>query len=473
MSKEVTSAQKWRERWRRPGGGKEVLAFAYPLIVSQMTFMVQTFVNRVLLTWYSAEAVAAVSSSLFITQVAVVPCVGIAEYTTTFIAHYAGAKRPDRIGPATWQGIWFASFAALLMAALANLAPSIFALAGHPTILREQESRYAQIILLGSFPIILMPALASFFAGRGETRVVLYVNLATAAVNVVLDCLWIFGRLGFPAGGIAGAALATVASNMIGAGVFFALMLRRRFRIDFGTLSGYALDRRLFWRLLRYGLPVGFHITIGMLGLSLFTLIVGRLGTTELAATGIAFSLNGLVFLPMAGLGTGVMALVGRYQGCGDPELAERVVWTAFELSLVYLTIWVVAYVMLPYLLIKPFAIGADPATFDPVASTIVVLLRFIAAFSLFDMMNAIFGAGLRGAGDTTFPFVVEVVGSWVLLLIPTYVACVHFNRGLMTAWSFASLDFVAIGLALFIRHGSGRWRELRVIDEVIPTGAS
>jgi MATE family multidrug resistance protein len=465
--------EKWRQRWLGPGGGREVLLFSYPLIVSQMTFTVQSFINRLLLTWYSPEAVAAATSSLFITQVAILPCVGTAGYTTTFIAQYAGAKRPDRIGPAAWQGIWFAFFSALLLAALSREAGAIFEFAGHPPLLRAQESLYARILLLGALPIVLMPALASFFAGRGETRIVLFVNVATAAVNVALDYLWIFGRLGFPRGGVAGAALATVASNVLGAGLFLGLMLRRRFRTDFGTSRGFALDRRLFLRLLRLGVPVGFHIALGMLGLALFTLIIGRLGTMELAATGIAFSLNGLVFMPMAGLGTGVMALVGRYLGSGSPELAERVVWTAFGGSLLYLTVWVVCYLMLPDLLLRPYAAGADPATFGPVAKTIVVLLRFIAAFSLFDMMNAIFGAGLRGAGDTTFPFVVEIIGSWIVMLIPTYVACVYFNRGLFTAWSFASFDFVVIGFALFMRHRSGRWREFRVVDHAVPTEAS
>src|SRR5882757_715473 len=101
MNKGVTGAtcvEKWRQLWLGPGGGREVLLFSYPLIVSQMTFTVQSFINRLLLTWYSPEAVAAATSSLFITQVAILPCVGTAEYTTTFIAQYAGAKRPDRIG---------------------------------------------------------------------------------------------------------------------------------------------------------------------------------------------------------------------------------------------------------------------------------------------------------------------------------------------------------------------------------------
>jgi len=223
-------------------------------------------------------------------------------------------------------------------------------------------------------------------------------------------------------------------------------------------------------RLLRFGLPAGSHFPFELLAVALFTLIVGRLGTEELAATGIAFSLNGLVFMPMVGLGLGVMALVGRYHGSGRSDLAERVTWTAFGWSLVYMVLCALAYVLLPHLLLGPYAAGADPRTFAPVAATAVVLLRFIAVYSIFDMMNAIFAAALRGAGDTTFPLAVAVVASWTVMIVPTYVACVELDGGLIAAWSFASLAFVIIGLAMLVRYRAGRWRELRVIEPSVAT---
>lgn len=459
---------RWHERWEGPGGGREVLAFSYPLILSQITFTLQSFVDRLLLTWYAPEAVAAATASLFIAQVGILVCVGTGEYTTTFIAQYLGAGRPERLGPVMWQGIWFALLAGLLLAALAPEAGAIFAAAGHAPTLRADETAYARVLLLGSFPIILMPTLASFFAGRGATRVVLIGNVLSGLANVVLDYLWIFGRLGFPEGGVAGAALATVVANAIGAVLFFGLMLERRCRADFATLHGFRLQPRLFLRLLRFGLPVGFHLGVALLAVALFTLLIGRLGTVDLAATGIAFSLNGLVFLPMVGLGTGVAALVGRYQGSGRADLAERVTWTAFGWSLVYLLLWVVIYLFLPHVLLGPYAAGADPEAFAPVAALTVVLLRFIAAFSVFDMMNAIFAAGLRGAGDTTFPLLVEIVSSWTVMLIPAYSACVLLDGGVLVAWSFASLDFFIIGVAMLSRYRSGRWRTLRVIEPIV-----
>ena len=195
-----------------------------------------------------------------------------------------------------WQGIWFALASGLLLAALAPAAGVVFEAAGHAPALRADETTFARVLLLGAFPIVLMPTLAGFFSGRGATRVVLLVSVIVALANVLLDYLWIFGRLGFPEGGVAGAALATVVANVVGAGLLIALMLRRRFRAEFATLRGWRLEPRLFVRLLRFGLPAGSHFPLELLAVALFTLIVGRLGTNELAATGIAFSLNGLVF---------------------------------------------------------------------------------------------------------------------------------------------------------------------------------
>ena len=101
---------------------------------------------------------------------------------------------------------------------------------------------------------------------------------------------------------------------------------------------------------------------------------------------------------------------------------------------------WCFVYVFMPRVLLAPYAAGADPQTFAPVADTTVILLRFVAVFSVFDIMNAIFAAGLRGAGDTAFPLVTEIVVGWTIRLLPTYVACVQFGRGLLTAWTLASL---------------------------------
>src|SRR6185436_11459533 len=140
-----------------------------------MSFTVQTFVDRLFLTWYSQEAVAGAVTSLFTVWVFISLFLGTGEYLTTFVAQYLGAGRPRRIGPVVWQGIYFSLAAGLFVASLTPLARPVFEAAGHAPGVMVHEVSYARILMWGAFPIILMATLSTFFAGRGSTRVILAV----------------------------------------------------------------------------------------------------------------------------------------------------------------------------------------------------------------------------------------------------------------------------------------------------------
>jgi MATE family multidrug resistance protein len=461
----LTAGARLRGFWRGPGGGRDVLLIAYPLILSQLSFTLQTISDRLFLTWYSSAAVAGAVTGLLTTLGIVGLFVGTGEYLTTFISQYLGAGRPRRVGPALWQGIYFSVLAGLLCAALAPLASVAFSAAGHDPLLTAYETTYARILMLGALPAILMATLSSFFAGRGATRVVLVVNLAITVLDVVLNYLWIFGRGGFPRAGVAGAAWSTVLSQGVGAALYLLLIFRRTHREAFATLAGWRPEPRLLLRFLRFGLPSGLQYSLELLAFALFMMIIGRKGVVPLAATGIAFNLNMIVFMPTIGLGIGVAALVARYLGAGRPEHAERATWSAFTMSLAYMLACGALYVLLPRLLLAPYAWGAEPRAFAEVEAVAVVLLRFVAFYSIFDMMNVVFAAGLRGAGDTFYPMAASVALSWLVMLAPAYLLCVVRDGSVYTAWTAASVYIVCLGVLLLRRFRAGAWKRLRVIE--------
>jgi MATE family multidrug resistance protein len=455
--------------WSGPGGGREVLSLAYPLILSNVTFTVQLFMDRLFLTWYSVEAVAGAVTGLFATWALVGLFLGTGEYVTAFIAQYLGAGRPWRVGPAVWQGIYFSAAAGLLLAVLHPLSGPVFALAGHDTMVQAHEVTYSRILLLGGWPIVLMATASTFFTGRGQTKVVLLVNALVAAVDVVLNYLWIFGHGGFPRAGVAGAALSTVLTQALGAAVYLALIFAPAHRARYATTRGWRFEWPLFARLLRFGLPTGLQYFIEIMAFAVFMMIVGRIGTAELAASSLAFNLNMIVFFPMLGLGIAVSTLVARYLGSEEPAFAERSVWSAFWMSLGYMAACGGAYLLMPRLLLGPYAGGADPATFGHVQELAVVLLRFVAVYSIFDMMNVIFAAGLRGAGDTRYPMVTTLVLALAAMLIPAAAACLVLGAGVYVAWTAASAYVVLIGLILMRRFRGGRWRSLRIVEPALP----
>jgi MATE family multidrug resistance protein len=457
--------------WRGAAGGREVAALGYPLILSHLSFTLQTFVDRLLLTWYSAEAVAGAVTGLFAVWSVIALFTGTGEYLTTFVAQYVGAGRPARIGPALWQGIYFSVASGVLIAALTPLAGPAFDLAGHDPALRAYEVEYARVLLLGALPVVLMATLSTFFAGRGHTSVILRVNVVVTLVNVVFDYLWIFGRAGFPRLGVTGAALATVLSQVVGAALYLALILRSEFRQRFRTLAGWRPEPWLIARLVRYGMPTGLQYSLEVAAFALFMVIVGRIGTNELAASGIAFNLNMIVFMPTVGLAVAVSSLVGRYLGAERPQLAERVVHSALAMSFGYMALCGLLYVLGAPLLLAPYAAGADPATFPRIAAIATVLLRFVAFYSIFDMMNLIHAAGLRGAGDTVYPMGLTFVLAWIVMLAPAWVGCVRLGGGVYFAWTMATGYVLLLGLLMRRRFRAGHWKSMRVIESA-PLGA-
>jgi MATE family multidrug resistance protein len=284
-------------------------------------------------------------------------------------------------------------------------------------------------------------------------------------VNCVLDALLIFGRGGFPRMGVAGAALATVISQAVGGAIFLALFLARRNRARYATASGWRFDREPFFRLLRFGLPAGLQFFLEIAAFSLFLMIVGRIGTDALAASALAFNLNMIVFMPMLGLSVAVSSLVGRYLGARLPDVAARATYSAFAMSLVFMAACGAVYVFLPRLILLPYAAGADARAFAPVGDLTVVLLRFVAFYSIFDMMNVIFAGGLKGAGDTRYPLLLTAVLSVFALLLPAYLLCVVGSGGVLAAWSAATAYVALLGPLMLKRFLGGRWRTMSLIE--------
>jgi len=434
-----------------------------------MSVTIQHFVDRIFLTWWSAEAVAGVTTGGFAIYVLTGLFNGTAEYATPFVSQYVGAKREDRIGAVVYQAAYFAVLAGVVGWGLSYFVVPLFDAVGHAESIRVHEITYARIMLRGTFPVVLMVAFSTYFAGRGKTRVVLGVTLAATALNIFLDWVLIFGNLGFPRMGTAGAAYATVLSQVIGALIYLALILRAPERMAHGFMN-FRFQPRIFVRLLTLGVPSGLQPSLEILAFTLFMFVIGNIGVAPLAATSIAFNLNTIVFLPAVGLGYGVSTLVARYLGMHRPALADRAIKSGLVISQAYMVVCSSIYLLFPDVLLAPYAAGADPASFAEVSAIATVLLRFVAFYSIFDMVNVICAGGLKGAGDTRFPMMATVLISWVAMLLPTWWFCVRGGHGVYVAWIFAALYVVILGVVLFLRYRKGAWKSLRVIEpEVLP----
>jgi multidrug resistance protein, MATE family len=446
-----------------PGSMRELLRLAWPLVLSNSIWMVQIILDRVLLSRSNLASLAAGFASAMLFWGFLSLFQFTANYATTFVAQYSGAGRPERVGPVVWQAVWFSLGVGLLFQILQPLAGPIVALSGHESELQGLEIAYFRCLCLSALPTLLTAALTSFFAGRGDSRTVLLINVAGLAVNAVAAALLIFGLCGLPALGIVGAGLATVLGTSTSAVVALLLMLRRQHRRSCATFSGWRFDAELFRRLLRYGLPNGLFAALDVLGYTVFLQLIGQLGKVDLAVTSIAFTLNLLVYFPMLGIGQAIEVLVGQRLGEDRADLAERTTWRGLAASLTITVAGVLAFVLLPETLAGLFHGGHDDM-WEQIRTRVPILLRFVAVYSFFDTLNVVFSNALRGAGDTLFVTCAALGLSWPIMVVPTW-AAVRYGWSLYWAWTFASGYIIALAVLFYFRFRHGAWRSMRVIE--------
>lgn len=447
------------------GGYRDVTRVAIPLVLSTSAWTIQHFVDRMFLTWVSPDAVAASMAGGILQFTIVGLFLGTAGYANTFVAQYVGAGRPERVGPAIWQGLYFCLFSSVFAIPMVLLADPLFDWIGHEPAIAEQEKIYFRILWYVMFFHTSAAVMPCFYTGRAKTWTVMWVNVVTTIINGLLDYAMIFGHWGFPAMGIRGAAIATAIALVFNATVFFLLLMQKKYRDEYAMLSGWRFDPELFRRFLRFGVPSGLQLSLDVLSWTLFIMIIGRIGKAELAITSIAFNINMLAFVPMIGCGIAVTTLVGQYLGQNRPALARRACWSSFHLSTFYMTMFSLAYLLVPDLFFSPFAAYSDPEQFEVLRQMGHTVMKFMAFYCLFDTMNIIFSGTLKGAGDTRFVMKACVGLGWLLMVLPMSATLYFGHLTLNLAWLFATVFICSLGLVYWKRVWDGQWESMRVIE--------
>lgn len=440
----------------------EILRLAMPLILSMAGIMVMQFVDALFLSWYSREAISAVVPAGMGGYLIVSPFQAMAGYTSTLVAHYFGAKKEHRAISATWQGIYCALASGCIVAAVGFFATPIFKLVGHDQSVQSLESIYFAILCWGAAPVAVSAAISGFFTGRGKTGVVMIIQLSGIALNAILAYLLIFGKSFFPEWGIAGAGISTIIAQLFSTLLLFAVFLRTKVKDCRSAWQDRAFNKELFLRLLRFGFPAGIRFGFEMLAWTGFILIVGRIGVHELAASNIAFRLNGIAFFPVIGVGQAVAILVGQAQGRRDIKQTIRVTFTGFILAEIWMLVTALIFVIFPGELYSFFS-GDGYAEFDKVAQVGKLLLQLVAVYCILDAGNIVFSSALQAAGDTKWIMFFAII-THMLFIFGLVIADI-FKAGLLIEWLIATVFVMTVALLWLMRFLSDKWRSIQVIE--------
>ncbi|MDR2800386.1 MAG: MATE family efflux transporter [Desulfovibrio sp.] len=452
----------WPERPASPHDYRAILRIGLPLVAGMFSTTLMEFTDRLFLSRYSVIAIAAALPAGTASMVLQFALSGLCGYVSTLIAQYAGAGRPERISCALWQGIWL-SFAGALLLALSCLgAGTVFSWMGHGPEVAAEEEAYFCILNLGGVFFLLNSTLGGFFVGMGTTRPVPLVNFAGALLNIPLNYALIFGWGVFPELGIRGAALATVAGWSLSSLIFAVLILKSARRLDIP--GNWKPDRDMFLRLLRFGAPSGVNLLVDILAFTWFIMEVGKLGLAELAASNIAVSINLLIFMPMLGLTAAVATLTGNAMGKGRAEDAFHIAGNAMRLSLSYMLPVAACCVLFGGALMDIFRTTDGGAAYAGIRETGIVLLYYVAAYSLVDSCNIVYMGALKGAGDTFAVLMILCFAALFCLILPIFLLKTLGLASLHSLWIVFTVYVVALALAARWRFLRGKWKNIRMI---------
>jgi MATE family multidrug resistance protein len=439
------------------GSAGEVAWLAFPVIVQTISETAMQLIDSAMVGRLGATELGAIGFAGIWIWTLFVPLTGTAQGVQTFVSRHDGAGERHLCGPWLWQALWLTVPAmALWMGAVAFLFPWLVAWIAPSPELQAAAIAYAWARLPGGPAIAANFALTSFFRGLGDTRTPLLATLVGIAVNVVVAYGLIFGELGLPALGVAGAGVAITLGSWTSCVVLLAMVLRRGMRERYRT-QPVRPDRPAILRFLRTSAPVGGQWTLDMTSFAIFSSIIARMGDVSMAASQAMLQLLSVSFMQAVAIAIASGTLVGRYIGARDLAAAERSYRSAQGLGLGLAAIVALLFVSVPELLLGIFT--TDPRVLELSRP----LLALAALFQVVDAIGIIAGGSLRGAGDTRWPFAVQATLAWVLRLPVVYVAAIALEGGVFGAWVGELVYLVVLGLALVLRFRAGHWRTVRI----------
>jgi MATE family multidrug resistance protein len=460
---------------------REMFAIAAPTIVTMTSYTVMQFIDALMVKDIGPEPVyvSAQGNGGIIAWVTMSLLLGLTTVVNSYVSQNLGAGTPREGAAYAWNALWLsvAGWIALLLP-MALLAPAIFGIAalGHSEQLQQLETAYAQIVLVGGVLTLGGRALGHYFYGMHRPVVVMVAVLTGNCVNVFANWVLIFGNLGAPELGVAGAALGTVIGTAFELSIPLVIFLSARYAREFGTRSAWRVSKKHLADIVRIGWPGALMFANEMICWTLLMVALipraaeaaGESPTLANTAGWIGLKYMHLSFMPTVGLSIAVTAIVGKCMGMGRPDLAASRTWLAFRLGLIYMGICGVIFFAFREPLVDVFISDeTSPEDRSEIIRFGSYVLIAAAIFQIFDAVAIILSGALRGAGDTVWPGVATLVLSWTCLAgIGFLLIEVAPGLGSASPWIGAAVFLIALGIAMLVRFCSGKWRTMRLVRD-------
>ncbi len=432
---------------------RAVSVLGFPLVGGHVAQFAIGMTDSIMLGWYGAAELAAVTLAGSYFFVFFLMGAGFAIAVMPLVAAAAGAGEERQIRRATRMGLWLSFLFAVVAMPVLLYSEQILLTLGQKPEVAGPASAYLKLAGWGLFPALLVMVFKSYLAALERTQIVLWITILAAVVNGLVNYALIFGNWGAPELGIAGAAYASIATQTVSllAVAAYALWVLPEHEI---LKNFHRPDWEMFARVFKLGMPIGLT---NLSEVSLFAasaMMMGWLGTIPLAAHGVAMTLAGLTFMVHLGLSNAATIRAGNAYGRGDRAHMALGAQVVIAMSLIMAFIGIAAFLLLPDPLISLF-LGPQEPNKPEILIVGAGLLAMAALFQLADGMQVIALGLLRGVQDTNWPMVIAALSYWAIGVPASYLFGFSFGWGGVGVWSGLVLGLCFAGVFLMLRF----WR--------------
>ena len=448
---------------------RELIRLSLPMMISQGAFAIMIFTDRYFMSLIDPMHMASALGGGVASYFTISLFAGVLYYANALVAQYYGAGEYAKCPRVVTQGIVMTliCFPALLI--ISYFVGQIFAAMGHEPQQVQLEKTYYYLLMLGSVFTLSKACVSSYFSGIGRTRTVMITDVLGMLFNVPLSYVLIFGKLGLPALGIAGAAIGTVFSNLFALLLFLLFYFLKEHRDTFQVMQSFRLDRGIMRRYIKLGLPSGMELFLNVAAINLFLLMFQSYGIAQGAAAAIVLNWDILSFVPMLGLNVGIISLTGRYVGAGQMDKADEVVFSGFLLGLGYSSILALNFALFRNELVTVFT--APIGDYQSIRDLASFMMLGLATYAMADATILITGGVLRGAGDTRWLMKASVTLHWAMLIAQYFIIRV-FDFGPRVSWAGFVVLVLSIALVYYLRLRGSKWRDPEVLKLVMAENA-
>ncbi|MBC3542359.1 MATE family efflux transporter [Rufibacter sp. H-1] len=426
---------------------KNTFWLAYPVVLSQLGHILVSVADSVMAGRIGTAQLAAASLGNSIFTITLVFGLGISFSITPLVARADGRKNHTRIALVLLNGLFLNTIVGvLLFLAFWGLSPLI-AYLNQPEEVVQLAIPYVNILFLSMVPLMVFQAFKQFAEGLSLTKQSMFISIFANVANVGLNYVMIYGKLGFPALGLNGAAWATLISRVLMALMMTAFILRAR---RFERYRHYLRWANLSWthmvRMFKIGLPISLQMIFEMGAFSFSAVMIGWVGARDLAAHQIALNVASVTYMMASGISAAATIRVGKLRGSGDLYGAHVAGNSSLVLGALFMassaTLIILCKDFIPLFYVNDVSVHA-------LASKLLIIA---AIFQLSDGVQVVGLGALRGLEDVKVPSMISLFSYWLIALPLGFALGFWLELGAVGIWLGLFTGLTIAALLLFFR---------------------